>query len=67
MDKATTRYTTEGSVRGSCGHRHRTLDAARACLRRDENGCASQGGYSDRVITDADGSGRKFFSHEWEA
>lgn len=43
-------YTTQGSVRGSCGHVHRTERAAEACAARDERGCASQGGYSDRGV-----------------
>lgn len=43
-------YTTEGSVRGWCGHRHRTAQAAVECIRRDQSGCASQGGYSDREV-----------------
>ena len=44
------RYTTWGSIRGGCDHEHRTLGAAYRCLRRDERGCAAQGGYSDRRI-----------------
>jgi len=28
-------YTTTGSVRGSCGHVHRTFEAAEACIDRD--------------------------------
>lgn len=43
-------YTTWGSVCGSCGHRHRTPEAARRCLARHARGCASQGGYSDRAV-----------------
>lgn len=43
-------YRTIGSVRGDCGHHHRTLSGAARCLRRDEAGCASQGGYSDRSV-----------------
>lgn len=46
----TTIYTTKGNVRGECGHEHRTEAAAQACLERDQRGCASQGGYSDRVV-----------------
>lgn len=37
-------------VRGNCGHHHRTIDAAEKCLARDQSGCVSQGGYSDRSI-----------------
>lgn len=32
-------YTTEGSVRGTCGHTHRTIEAAYACAARDRAGC----------------------------
>ena len=49
-------YTTKGSVRGCCGHKHRSLKAAVQCLRSDQTGCARQGGYSDRQITRTDGS-----------
>lgn len=34
----TTYYTTTGPVRGECGHRHRTVLAAYACLKRDGAG-----------------------------
>lgn len=50
-------YTTWGPVRGDCGHVHRSLDAAEACLNRDGRECKSAGGYSDRevrVITSRD-------------
>lgn len=50
MTETKTIYTTYGSVRGCCGHRHRTPEAAQACIDRDQRGCASQGGYSDRSI-----------------
>ena len=40
-------WTTDSSVSGTCGHRHRTLAAALSC--------ASQGSYSDRVVVDQDG------------
>lgn len=43
-------YTTWGPVRGCCGHAHRTLQAAYECFCADVNGCATQGGYSDRDI-----------------
>jgi hypothetical protein len=43
-------YVTIGSVRGECGHRHKTLAAAQRCLERDMEGCAMQGGYSDRRV-----------------
>lgn len=43
-------YTTVGPVRGCCGHHHRTIKAAADCCRRDQSGCKSQGGYSDRSL-----------------
>lgn len=54
-------FTCVGSVRGECGHKHATYDAAQRCNDRDQNGCASQGGYSDRkiVAVDSDGSRRE--------
>lgn len=50
-------YRTYGPVRGYCGHTHRTVDAAIACLARDQRGCERQGGYSDRRIVSAKGVG----------
>lgn len=50
-------FTTKGSVRGSCGHDHRTLKGAVACLKRDQRGCAKQGGYSDRTVLLSTGEG----------
>jgi len=49
-----TTYTTTGSVRGTCGHKHRNLSTAFRCLRADQRGCAKHGGYSDRRITRSD-------------
>lgn len=43
-------FTTWGSVRGCCGHAHATREAAEACLQDDRDGCAAQGGYSDREV-----------------
>lgn len=48
-------FITLGSVRGACPHIHRTEEAAARCLARDQRGCASQGGYSDRQIYRVDG------------
>lgn len=50
-------YTTFGSVRRGCGHRHRTAEAAGKCAARDQRHCKSQRGYSDRgmvVLVDGD-------------
>jgi hypothetical protein len=43
-------YTTYGSVRGKSGKLHRSREAAERDLARDQCGCASQGGYSDRAV-----------------
>jgi hypothetical protein len=50
-------YTTNGSVRGQCGHLHETEGAAYCCRDRDQRVCAAQGGYSDRevVVVGTDG------------
>ena len=48
-------YTCRGSVRGSCGHKHRTIDAAAKCCASDQSGCRRHGGYSDRYIRDSAG------------
>ena len=52
-----TTYTTRGSVRGSCGHNHRTMAAAVRCLLSDQAGCRSRRGYSDRFVRIIDGAG----------
>ena len=49
-------YAAVGSVRGSCGHRHQSIADAVRCLNEDREGCASQGGYSDRHVVRVDGS-----------
>ena len=54
-----TRYTTQGDVRGCCGHHHRTPEAALRCLLADQAGCKSQGGYSDRRIVEHDDDGSR--------
>ena len=65
-------YTTDGSVRGGCGHRHTTLRSAQACCDRDGAGCGSQGGsqggYSDRevVVVLTDGTTRGLTDGEWD-
>ena len=53
----TIHYTATGSVRGECGHRHRSVAAAVACARRDNAGCARsvRGGYSDRTVLAVEG------------
>lgn len=46
----TTTYTLTGSVRGNCGHNHRTIEAAAECCLRDQRDCNRAGGYSDRNL-----------------
>ena len=43
-----TAWTTRGSVRGGCGHNHKSLRAALECVDRDIAACRKVGGYSDR-------------------
>jgi hypothetical protein len=43
-------FVSVGSIRGWCGHVHRTLDAAIKCSVRDGRDCGSTGGYSDRGV-----------------
>ena len=50
-------YTTIGSVRGCCGHKHKTYEAAQACMHADQAGCARHGGYSDRQVVSSDDDG----------
>jgi hypothetical protein len=48
------KYFVRGKIRGTVS-KHKTLYAAIKSLRRDQEGCRRQGGYSDCKITDADG------------
>ncbi len=43
-------YTTRGDIRGCCGHKHKTVRTAVACLQADAKGCRDHGGYSDRQV-----------------
>lgn len=56
-------YTTTGPVRGTCGHRHRTIEAAllccakdRAAVRRAYPGDFPARAYSDRIVVRCDGA-----------
>ena len=49
-------YTTKGSIRGSCGHQHRSVRTAVECVAMDQAACKSQHGYSDRRVVNGDGS-----------
>lgn len=49
--KSKTHYITKGQVRGSCGHKHRTIPAACLCQKTDSVVCGRLlGGYSDRYV-----------------
>jgi hypothetical protein len=52
-----TTYQADGSVRGSCGHNHKTAGAAWRCANRDQHDCGNLGGgaYSDRAVVRSDG------------
>ena len=43
-------YVATGNVRGSCDHHHKTAQTAQKCADRDQAGCKTQGGYSDRYV-----------------
>jgi hypothetical protein len=46
-------YIAVGSVRGECGHHHRTAHTAALCVKRDQRRCARLPGgdsYSDRTV-----------------
>ena len=49
-------YRCVGNVRGWCGVRHRSWEAALRCCEEDSKGCCRQGGYSDRSVWLYDGS-----------
>lgn len=51
-------FVCEGSVRGSCGHKHRSARGAFKCLHADQRGCEKAGGYSDRGAYYIDGAYR---------
>lgn len=67
---ATVHFEAHGPVRGSCGHEHRTLIDALACVERDQAACRSLGGgsYSDRQAVRFE-SGRQVMlsESEWAA
>ena len=56
-------YICKGSVRGECGHKHRTVEAAVACCARDQKAIRRAypstyptNAYSDRSVFRSDGS-----------
>ena len=66
---STIAYTTRGPVRGTCGHRHRSIETAAKCVLRDGRDCRSLGGgaYSDRrVVAVEAGAERELTGDEFE-
>jgi len=47
-------FEARGNVRGTCGHKHQTEAAAEKCCKRDMDGCKTQGGYSDRFVSEVE-------------
>lgn len=47
-------YEAKGRIRGRCGHKHKSFFAAEKCCKRDMEGCKSQGGYSDRFVSEVE-------------
>lgn len=45
--RTTSRYITQGVLRGRCGHQHKSLEGATRCLMKDEIWCRAQGGGGD--------------------
>lgn len=43
-------YTTHGNVRGTCNHKHRSVESAARCMLADAAACKRMGGYSDRFV-----------------
>ncbi len=48
-------YRTDGDVRGTCGHKHRSLRTAAKCIHADRVACEGMSGYSDRRVVRANG------------
>jgi hypothetical protein len=53
-------FTTWGAARGCCDHEHATREEAYACVEADAEGCARQGGYSDRWVRAVEGDWRSY-------
>jgi hypothetical protein len=53
------RFTTQGPLRGACGHKHKNLESAADCLGEDEARCVVRGGHTDREIFVLEGSSRR--------
>jgi hypothetical protein len=53
------RFTNQGPLRGACGHKHKNLESAAACLDEDEALCVVRGGHTDREIFVLEGPSRR--------
>jgi len=53
-------FTTWGRVRGCCDREHATVGEALGCIAKDVQGCARQGGYSDRWVRVVKGDWRSY-------
>ena len=56
------RYTSEGALRGPCGHKHKDLESSVECLANDEALCRRRGGHTDRKILVIEGGARRELS-----
>ena len=67
MERKKIYYQAIGSVRGSCGHLHRTIEAAEKCCEKDKARCSRMTGrcYSDREVYAVDREGRIIEDHNF--
>ena len=52
-------YVTKGAKRGSCEHKHRTVEYAYHCLRHDFQACQKEGTVSDRRVYAVENGGER--------
>jgi len=52
-------YVTKGAKRGSCEHKHRTVEYAYNCLRHDFQACQKEGTVSDRRVYAVENGGER--------
>lgn len=50
MARRSVTYTTQGPLRGRCGHTHNDIAGAVRCRAQDEALCVSKGGHTDRRV-----------------
>lgn len=59
---APVRYTSNGPVRGACGHKHKDLESAVECWANDETICRRRGGHTDRKLLVIEGGAKRELS-----